>query len=162
MPWTFARRVQANSYYYSIQNNQSNSNNHTDNLLQRHSSKTKSANTIAMSSTVTRRDVCEHCHSEIPSSGETFLANGDEIICDKCHGDGPSEKCPICDTNEVNYTTQGCNHQFCRQCITQWFAINKNCPLCRNSHVLDSIAYFSSEDDSSIVETIDKQRCTLN
>ena len=161
MPWTFARRTQAKSYYYSIQNNQSNSNNHTDNLLQRHSSKTKSANTIAMSSTVTKTDVCEHCHSEIPSSGETFLANGDEIICDKCYGDGPSEKCSICYLNDVNYTTQGCNHRFCRECITQWFAIHNNCPLCRNAHVLDSIAYFSTDDDS-IVETFDKQRCTLN
>lgn len=106
--------------------------------------------------------MCEHCHSEIPSSGETFLANGDEIICEKCHGDGPSEKCPICHTNEVNYTTQGCNHQFCRQCITQWFGINRNCPMCRNSNVLDSIAYFSTDDDSSVVETIDKHRCTID
>ena len=114
-----------------------------------------------MSSTVTRTDVCEHCHSEIPSSGETFLANGDEIICDKCYGDGPSEKCSICYANDVNYTTQGCNHRFCRECITQWFAIHNNCPLCRNAHVLDSIAYFSTDDDS-IVETFDKQRCTLN
>lgn len=115
-----------------------------------------------MSSTVTRTDVCEHCHSDIPSSGETFLANGDEIICQKCHGDGPIKKCSICVTNEVNYTIQGCNHQFCRQCITKWFGVNRNCPLCRNSHVLDSIAYFSTDYDSSLVETIDKHRCTMD
>ena len=92
------------------------------------------------------QNCCQNCACEIDEHSENFIANGDEIICEKCPSDeasdgpsdeasdGPSDeasdKCPICQSNELNFTTE-CNHKFCHQCVKKWCDIDSTCPICR-------------------------------
>ena len=41
--------------------------------------------------------------------------------------------CPICITNETNFTTS-CNHNFCEKCLQQWMNMGaRSCPMCRTN-----------------------------
>ena len=43
-------------------------------------------------------------------------------------------ECSIClnELIEENTCTTGCNHQFCKVCLDEWFnSKNLSCPLCR-------------------------------
>ncbi len=41
------------------------------------------------------------------------------------------EQCSICLDIESSIITK-CDHQYCKNCITEWFQVNRNCPYCRN------------------------------
>jgi hypothetical protein len=43
-----------------------------------------------------------------------------------------NSECSICyDKLTCSRFTLSCNHDFCGECILQWYAINPNCPMCR-------------------------------
>ena len=42
-------------------------------------------------------------------------------------------ECPICHlTVDDPYIKLDCDHKFCITCVTRWFSIGSDCPLCRN------------------------------
>jgi hypothetical protein len=45
-----------------------------------------------------------------------------------------NENCCICLLDGVNYKTN-CNHLFHKNCLIQWFKINKTCPICRSRNL---------------------------
>ena len=40
--------------------------------------------------------------------------------------------CPICYELKADYySIKECNHKFCTKCISRWYKVKKQCPLCR-------------------------------
>lgn len=55
----------------------------------------------------------------------------------KCIGEiKPAEilKCSICIHKDSEIITD-CNHQYCNECINNWFLIKENCPYCRKNNI---------------------------
>lgn len=44
------------------------------------------------------------------------------------------QECCICYDKKSNCITN-CKHQFHNKCLSQWFEVNKSCPLCRNNNL---------------------------
>lgn len=44
------------------------------------------------------------------------------------------QECCICYDKKSNCITN-CKHQFHNTCLSQWFEVNKSCPLCRNNNL---------------------------
>jgi len=42
------------------------------------------------------------------------------------------KECVICKVNDINIQTN-CNHNFCRECINEWYDKHKTCPCCRKN-----------------------------
>ena len=48
--------------------------------------------------------------------------------------------CAIClDVIKKNAKIISCNHRFCLECITQWYAREKTCPCCRKTFEDDEL-----------------------
>ena len=46
------------------------------------------------------------------------------------------DQCSICNEDHNNDTCiLPCNHNFHRKCLTKWFIIKKQCPLCRKDYL---------------------------
>jgi len=60
---------------------------------------------------------------------ENFLNNNAElkVIKLECFID-----CPICLSSTNSVVKLNCNHEFHKDCISEWFKVNPSCPICRN------------------------------
>ena len=51
-----------------------------------------------------------------------------EIIYIECSDE--DKECTICTTNNINLQTN-CKHNFCTECISEWYDLHKTCQYCR-------------------------------
>ncbi|KAL0245309.1 hypothetical protein GEMRC1_009388 [Eukaryota sp. GEM-RC1] len=48
-------------------------------------------------------------------------------------------ECTICNNTFKDAATLHCGHSFCLLCVTQWLEHNKQCPICRNTAVMNDV-----------------------
>ena len=61
------------------------------------------------------------------------------------------EECCICKSEPVNCSLQGCGHEFCEECITEWVFYHRTCPYCRRGVTVDNITHY---DKTYIIKVI--------
>lgn len=68
---------------------------------------------------------CSTSDSGSPAKSDTKTETSDHVI---------TVRCPICLQSVLDpVTLLGCNHLFCKECITKWFRTKIQCPLCKVS-----------------------------
>lgn len=68
---------------------------------------------------------CSTPDSGSPAKSDTKNETSDHVI---------TVRCPICLQSVLDpVTLLGCNHLFCKECITKWFRTKIQCPLCKIS-----------------------------
>ena len=68
---------------------------------------------------------CSTSDSGSPANTDTKTETSDHVI---------TVCCPICLQSVLDpVTLLGCNHLFCKECITKWFRTKIQCPLCKTS-----------------------------
>eukprot|EP00347_Sterkiella_histriomuscorum_P020391 403337981 len=61
-------------------------------------------------------------------------------------------ECSICMNSQVNIVLP-CMHQYCENCITDWYMKNESCPQCRKTENIDGY-YMVSRVENSLIKTI--------
>lgn len=71
------------------------------------------------------------------------------------------EECPICYENVVDYTSEKCNHKFCKKCINSWLKTHHTCPMCR-ACLKDTFYFYNYFYMSRIIKVYDFHLCMLD
>jgi E3 ubiquitin-protein ligase SHPRH len=68
--------------------------------------------------------------------------------------------CVICQSSFTIGCLTVCGHQFCKDCLQEWWKVNRSCPLCKRRIGVDEVynfTYRASDIDETMDEPVDNQ-----
>ena len=77
---------------------------------------------------IIEENIIEENYRRLNHNIKKTLPMHSEIIYIECSDE--DKECTICKTHNINLQTN-CKHNFCTECISEWYDLHKTCPYCR-------------------------------